>query len=257
MKTDRRGTTRSKEGSMANGSCDFMAVGAHPDDVELGAGGTLLRLSALGRTGVVVDLTDASMGTRGTPRIRAREAAAAAKVLHVGRVNLGLPDGRLRDDWEAQKRLIEQIRRLRPRIVITHHRSEEHPDHEAASRIVKAACYKAGLARLDCPGKPFRPGRLFYFLGVELHEPTFCVDISAYWERKLKAVLSYKSQFHNPAAGRFRGRTDLAGPAFLEGLAARNRFWGIRIKRRYAEAFVSSELPEIADITDLGEERFS
>jgi N-acetylglucosamine malate deacetylase 1 len=246
-------------------SLDFMAVGAHPDDVELGVGGTLLRLAALGKRGVVIDLTDASMGTRGTPETRAREAAAAAKVLKVNRVNLGLPDGRLQDDWEAQKRIIEQIRRYRPKVVITHHWREEHPDHEQASRIVKQACYKAGLAKLDCDGAPFRPKRIFYFVGVESHEPTFCVDITAHWEKKLQAVLCYKSQFHNPAAGGrvlggpdgFQGETDLATPAFLENLAARNRFWGLRIKRKYAEAFVCAELPEVADLTALGMERFA
>lgn len=242
---------------MADESVDFMAIGAHPDDVELGCGGTLLRLSALGRKGVVVDMTDASMGTRGTPEIRAKEAAAAAKVLKVKRVNLGLPDGRLADGWEAQKRLIDQIRRYRPKVLITHHWREEHPDHETTAHIVKEACYKSGLAKLDCAGSPYRPGRIFHFIGNELHEPTFCVDISPYWEKKLAAILCYKSQFHNPDAGKFKGKTDLATPAFLDVLEVRNRFWGIRIKRRHAEAFVSNELPEIDDITSLGASRFA
>ena len=241
----------------ATASMDFMAVGAHSDDAELSVGGTLLRLAALGKRGVVVDMTDATMGTRGTPELRAREAAAAAKVLKVSRVNLGLPDGRLQDNEEAQKRLIEQIRKYRPKVVITHHWREEHPDHEQTSRIVKQACYKAGLAKLDCGGEPYRPKRIFYFVDGELHEPTFCVDISAYWEKKLQAILCYKSQFHNPAAGSFKGETDLAKPVFLENLAARNRFWGMRIKRKYAEAFVSAELPEVSDLTALGMERFA
>jgi bacillithiol biosynthesis deacetylase BshB1 len=241
---------------MAVASVDFMAVGAHPDDVELAAGGTLLRLAALGRKGVVVDMSDASMGTRGTPEIRAREALAAAKVMGVQRVNLGLPDGRLVDNWDAQKRLIDQIRRFRPKVVLTHHWREEHPDHEITSRIVKQACYKAGLAKLDAAGKPHRPGRIFYFVGMELHEPTFCVDITAHWKRKLDLIGCYKSQFHNPKAGSFKGKTDLASSAFLESIEVRSRFWGLRIKRRYAEAFVSAELPEVGDLTTLGLERF-
>lgn len=249
----------SKRNSLSAGglsSCDFMAVGAHPDDVELGCGGTLLRLAALGRRGVVVDMTDASMGTRGTPEIRAREAAAAARMLKAGRVNLALPDGRLADGWEAQKRLIDAIRKYRPKIIITHHWQEEHPDHEQTARIVKQAMYKAGLAKLDAAGTPFRPGRLFHFVGMEAHEPSFCVDITPHWDAKLKAILCYKSQFHNPEAGKYKGKTDLSGPAFLDFLAVRNRFWGSRIRRRYAEAFVSSELPEVHDITALGGERF-
>lgn len=236
---------------------DFMAIGAHPDDIELGCGGTLLRLAKLGRRGVLVDMTDAAMGTRGTPEIRAREAKAAARALKAERVNLALPDGRLADDWDAQKRLIDQIRHFRPKVVITHHWREEHPDHETTARIVKQAVYKAGLAKLDCAGIPFRPGRLFHFVGMELHEPSFCVDITPFWEAKLKAVLCYKSQFHNPESGRFKGRTDLASPAFLDSLSVRNRFWGTRIKRHYAEAFVCAELPEVHDLTALGGERFA
>lgn len=241
---------------------DFMALGAHPDDVELGCGGTLLKLRALGRTGVIVDLTDASMGTRGTPEIRAREADAAAKALGVERVNLGLPDGRLADGWDAQKLVIEAIRAWRPKVLITHYASEEHPDHEAAARIVKQAAFKAGLAKLDVAGAAHRPGRIFHFIGMEAHEPSFCVDITGHWQGKLAAIGCYASQFHvpdksgRPGAKRFAGKTDLATPAFLEFLEVRNRFWGTRIKRRYAEAFTCAELPEVEDLTTLGSARF-
>lgn len=236
---------------------DFMAIGAHPDDVELGCGGTLLKLASLGRRGVVVDLTDAAMGTRGTPEIRAREAAAAAKALGVERVNLGLPDGWLADGPEAQLRLIAEIRRWRPAVLITHHAVSEHPDHEAAARIVKHAAYKSGLAKLDCAGEPHRPERLFHFLGMEGHEPSFCVDISAQWRGKLAAILCYGSQFAGKQAKRYSGKTDLATPAFLEFLEARDRYWGTRIKRRYAEAFACAETPEVIDLTALGGERFA
>ncbi len=236
---------------------DFMAIGAHADDVELGCAGTLLKLAALGRRGVVVDLTDASMGTRGTPAVRLREAAAAARKLGVTRVNLGLPDGRLADGWEAQEKLIRAIREHRPRVLITHHWSEEHPDHEAAARIVKAASYKSGLAKLDCPGKPFRPQRIFHFIGGEMQTPSFCVDITAHWRGKLATIHCYKSQFHNPAAKKYSGRTDISSAAFLESIEARHRVWGARIKRKYAEAFVSVELPEVLDITALGGARFA
>jgi bacillithiol biosynthesis deacetylase BshB1 len=243
-------------GGNAPAGADFMAIGAHPDDVELGCGGTILKLVSLGRKGVIVDLTDASMGTRGTPEIRAREAAAAARALGVERVNLGLPDGRLADGWDAQKRLIDAIRAWRPKVLITHHASEEHPDHEAAARIAKQAAFKAGLAKLDVAGAPHRPGRIFHFIGMEAHEPSFCVDITAQWRAKLDAVLCYASQFHNPDAKRFQGKTDLATPAFLDFLEVRNRFWGTRIKRRYAEAFTCAELPEVEDLTTLGAARF-
>jgi bacillithiol biosynthesis deacetylase BshB1 len=246
-----------KAGSKGASSIDFMAIGAHPDDIEIGCGGTILKLVSLGRRGVIVDLTDASMGTRGTPEIRAREASAAAKALGVERVNLGLPDGWLADGPEAQLRLIAEIRRWRPKVLITHHGAEEHPDHEAAARIVKQAAFKAGLAKLDCGGDPHRPGRIFHFLGMEAHAPSFCVDITAHWQGKLKALLCFGSQFHGKASKRYAGKTDLATPAFLEFLEVRNRYWGTRIKRRYAEAFTCSELPEVQDLTALGGERFA
>ena len=276
MKGIAKGRTR---GDAKGAGLDFMAVGAHADDVELGAGGTLLRLAALGRKGVIVDLTDASLGTRGTPDIRAREAAAAARALKAGRDNLGLPDGRLSDPAlhaESEARLVAAIRRHRPRVILTHNVEETHPDHAAAARLVKRAAYLAGLAKYPLPGNPFRPARIFHFVGEFLAEPGFCVDISDHWNGKLEAVLCYASQFHASAAdaagkgrrGRAAGRaggagrgfgpgTDLSTPAFLENLEARNRFWGIRIKRRYAEAFVCEELPEIDDITALGGERFA
>ncbi|HLP42188.1 MAG TPA: bacillithiol biosynthesis deacetylase BshB1 [Fibrobacteria bacterium] len=242
--------------SAGRAGMDWMAVGAHADDVELGAGGTLLRLKALGRRGVIIDLTDASMGTRGTPAIRAREAASSARVLGAERVNLGLPDGRLALDWDSERRLVEAIREYRPKVLITHHWQEEHPDHGVAARLVKRAAFASGFAKLDCPGKPHRPGRIFHFIGEALHEPSFCVDITPHWKDKLRSIACYRSQFHHPGAAAFAGKTDLATPAFLENLEARNRFWGIRVRRRFAEAFVSAELPEVHDITALGLERF-
>lgn len=256
MAMAKRKAARAKATGARVAGVDFMVIGAHPDDVELGCGGTILKLIALGRKGVIADMTDASMGTRGTPEIRAREAAAAAQALGVERINLGLPDGRLADGWDAQKRVIDAIRAFRPKALITHHASEEHPDHEATARIVKQAAFKAGLAKLDVAGEPHRPGRLFHFIGMEAHEPSFCVDITAHWQGKLDAIRRYASQFHNPDAKRYAGQTDLATPAFLEFLEVRNRFWGTRIKRRYAEAFTCAELAEVEDLTTLGSARF-
>ena len=235
---------------------DFMAVGAHPDDVEIFMGGTILRLNALGRKGVIVDLTDGSAGTRGTPGIRAKESAAAAKALKVKRVQLDEPDGMLGNTLEAQWKLIEVIRRFRPRVLFTHHFMEEHPDHEAVARIVKQAAFRAGLSKLDCPGEPWRPKRIFHAVGSTSVIPSFCVDVTDQWESKLRVLRCYVSQFHNPRAKKYEGRTDLAGASFLEALEVRARFWGLRIKRRYAEAFWCDEIAEVTDPTVLGGERF-
>ncbi len=248
---------RKATGKAAPPSVDFMVVAAHPDDAEIFAGGTALKLRALGRTGVLVDVSDGGAGTRGSAAIRAREAAAAAKALGVARVCLGEPDGRIRDTLEAQWKLIREIRRFRPKVVFTHHFAEEHPDHGATAAIVKQATFRAGLRKLDCPGEPFRPGRIFHAVNSATSVvPSFCVDVTEHWEEKLRVLRCYESQFHNPAAGKYKGRTDLATPAFLDALEVRARFYGQRIRRRYAEAFWCEEVAEVADPTALGLERF-
>lgn len=234
-----------------------MAVAAHPDDAELFGGGTFLKLRALGKRGVLVDVTDGSAGTRGSADIRTREAAAAAKRLGVERVCLQESDGHVRNTLEAQWKLIRLIRRYRPKVVFTHYTSEEHPDHVATAAMVKEAVFRAGLKKLDCEGEPFRPGRIFHALNVNLSvPPTFCVDISAHWDEKLRVVACYESQFHGALASGYKGKTDIASPAFLEAIETRARFFGQRIRRRYAEAFWCEELAEVADPTALGLERF-
>ena len=243
-------------GSKTEAGVDFMAVGAHPDDVEILAGGTLLHLRTLGRSGVLVDVTDGGAGTRGTPAIRVKEAERAAKLMNIKRVQLGETDGKVQNTLESQWRLIETIRKFRPRVLFTHHFSEEHPDHEQTARIVKDAAFRAGLTKLDCAGEPWRPKRIFYAVGTTQVAPSFCVDITPHWESKLRLLRCYESQFHNPRARLYRGRTDLAGASFLDALEVRARFWGLRIKRKYAEAFWCDELAEVGDPTALGEKRF-
>jgi N-acetylglucosamine malate deacetylase 1 len=287
-------------GIMADFSADFMAIGAHADDIEINAGGTIAKLLSQGRTGVLVDLTDASAGTRGTPELRLREAEAAAQSLaktaarlapkspakmaarvpNLIRINLGLPDGHLTDSVEAQALLIAAIRRFRPRILITHGEQEDHPDHGAACRLVQGAAFKSGLQKLVIAGAgtgagvlgaltrstepAYRPQRLFHWLGMEPPQPSFAVDITMTWQAKLAAIRCYASQFHVPQAARSNAqgarkhgaKTDLATPAFLEAVEYRARYFGARIKRRYAEAFYCHELPEIEDMTALGGSRF-
>jgi len=246
---------------------DFMVVAAHPDDAELFAGGTVLKLRAMGRTGVLVDVSDGAAGTRGSSQIRAKESAAAAKALGVTRVGLGEPDGRIRNTLEAQRKLVEVIRRYRPKVVFTHHPAEEHPDHGATAALVKEAVFRAGLSKLSfdessepVAGEAFRPGRIYYAVSSATSVlPTFCVDVTEQWEKKLKVIRCYKSQFFMPPgakAPKYKGKTDLATPAFMESVEIRGRFYGARIRRRYAEAFWCEETAEVIDPTALGGERF-
>lgn len=254
-----RTSPESPKSSGASDGLDFMVVAAHPDDAELFAGGTVLALRALGRRGMLVDVTDGAAGTRGSAALRARESAAAAARLGVERACLGGPDGRVRNTLEAQAKLIALLRRHRPKVVFTHHPSEEHPDHGTTAALVKEAAFRAGLVRFEVPGgdAPFRPGRIFYAVhSATSVVPTFCVDITAHWEEKLRVLRCYESQFHVPGASRYKGKTDLATPAFLDALEVRARWFGQRIRRRHAEAFWCEELAEVADPVALGLERF-
>jgi bacillithiol biosynthesis deacetylase BshB1 len=256
-----------KKLSGEKGPVDFMMVAAHPDDAELFGGGTCLKLRAMGRTGVLVDVTDGAAGTRGSAEIRSRESAAAAKLLGMARVCLGEPDGRVRNTLEAQWKLVEAIRRFRPKVVFTHHFSEEHPDHGATAELVKEAVFRAGLKKLTredgrpVAGEPHRPGRIYYAVASATSiTPTFCVDVTDHWKEKLRVIRCYESQFFTSAAAakstRFQGKTDLATPAFMEAVEIRGRFYGARIRRRYAEAFWCEETAEVIDPTVLGGERF-
>jgi N-acetylglucosamine malate deacetylase 1 len=246
----------SKASPLPEYGLDFMAIGAHADDCEIFAGGTIAKLVAAGRKGLLVDLTDASAGTRGTPEQRLREAAAAAKSLNITRVNLGFPDGRLEANLANQNPLIAIIRKHRPKVLLTHGAYEDHPDHLAAHQLVAGAAFRAGLAKLPVAGEAYRPQRIFHWVGLEPPQPTFAVDVTETWPAKLKAIRCYVSQFHGPEMENFKGRTDLATPAFLEALEYRARYFGARIKRRYAEAFSCHELAEVVDITALGGARF-
>ena len=232
---------------------DIAAVFAHPDDAELAAGGTLAREAARGRRIALVDLTRGESGSRGTPEIRALEAAEAARILGAAhRESLALPDARLAVIPEHKDPVVEAVRRLRPRIVILQHWRQRHPDHAAASRIVHDACYLAGLRsyRPDL-GAAFRPRKLLYtatMTEATAVVPSFVVDITEVWPIKLRAIDAFASQF-TPAAGetgplpldRFREAVELAG-----------RRHGQHIGVRYGEGFHTREPLAVEDVLALG-----
>ena len=232
---------------------DIAAVCAHPDDAELVMGGTIAREAARGRRVAMVDLTRGESGSRGTPETRAAEAQEAARILGAAhRESLGLPDAGLQAVPEHKAPMVEAIRRLRPRVVVLQHWEQRHPDHAAASRIVYDACFLAGLRnyRPDL-GAPFRPGKLAYAATMtEPNDltPTFVVDVTPFWETKLRAVSAFVSQF-TPAPGesgtlpldRFKEAVDLSG-----------RRHGQRIGVRYGEGFVTREPLAVDDLLALG-----
>lgn len=225
---------------------DVLAFGAHPDDVELSVGGTLSKLAHLGHRTGVADMTRGELGTRGTSRIRSREAQAAAQVLELKtRVNLGLRDAHLQDTSAARLKVVEQLREFRPGLVFTHHRDDPHPDHVAASRIVTAACYLSGLRKISTGQPRFRPDRILYFRQASFPAPSFLVDISAFFEQKMRAIGCFASQLHDP--GSDEPPTYLSDSEFLPALEALNRHYGSLIRTSYAEAFQTREALAVAD----------
>lgn len=230
---------------------DAAAFGAHPDDVEIGCGGTIARLVGAGKKVAVIDLTRGESATRGSPEIRARETAAATEVLGIAtRINLGLADARLTPQDESVRAVVAVLRRLRPRIVFNHAAFDRHPDHGGASQIVDRAAYVAGLKSIypDLKGARFRPDRIVYYPLFYDHEPSFAVDITDTFDTKIKAIECYRSQFFQDAD---EEKTLIASPLFWEKLKSRAGYFGTRIRRRYAEPFVMHELACVETLDQL------
>lgn len=216
---------------------DILAIGAHPDDVEMICGGTIAKMVDRGYSAAIIDMTRGEMGTRGTPEIRAAEAQAAADVLGVSeRINLGLPDGRLENTEAARVLVVEQIRRLRPKLVLAHYWEDLHPDHAATGHIVKDTMYPAGFANYPVKGQPFRPNEYLFFMAHFPFEPSFVVDVAGYWEKKVESVQCYGSQLHDKTVDGLE--TLIAEPTFLKRLEGRSRNYGNMIYREHGEPFI-------------------
>ena len=218
---------------------DVLAVGAHPDDVEIWAGGLVAKAAQAGCQVAILDLTRGELGTRGSAETRAAEAAAAAEALGVAsRENLDLPDGDVQPAPSNQRRLAGVLRRLRPRLVLAPYELDRHPDHERASALVREAAWSAGLEKFetpDAPGaEPHRP-RVLYYMGWHSFEPTLVVDITDVYERKLAAVRCYASQLHGSETG--ERRTRLSDEKFIEQWTARQLYFGSLIGVRYGEPY--------------------
>jgi len=231
---------------------DILATGAHPDDVELVMGGTVAREAARGRRVALLDLTRGERGSRGTPETRMEEARAAARVLGAAhRETLALPDAGLQPVPEQRDTILAVVRRLRPRVVLTQHWNQRHPDHAAASRIVYEACFFAGLRnyRPDL-GEAWRPRKLAYAVTMtEVTDirPSFVVDISAVWDTKLQAIAAYQSQWTPPPGETQKLPLDL----FRERVELAGRRHGQRIGVPYGEAWVTREPLVVDDLLAL------
>lgn len=229
---------------------DILAIAAHPDDVEQTCGGTLIRMAEAGyRTGVL-DLTAGDMGTRGTPELRIQESGEAAKhMLLSWRGNVRMPDARLENTLAARMTLAVKIRELRPRAVILPYWQGRHPDHYRASEIGYEACFLAGLRKIDEYSEPHRPHKILYASMYANVTPSFVVDISAQFERRMSALLSYRSQYGeiSDGAALFPNESEIR-----ERHAAIARFYGNLIGVRYGEPFVVKETMRVDDVVAFG-----
>jgi N-acetylglucosamine malate deacetylase 1 len=230
-------------------SVDVLAIAAHPDDVEQTCGGTLIRMAEMGyRTGVL-DLTAGDMGTRGTPEERIAESETAAKHMLVSwRGNLQMPDARLENALGARMTLAVKIREQKPRVVILPYWEGRHPDHYRCSEMGFEACFLAGLKKLDEYSEPHRPQKILYSSLYADVKPSFVVDISAQFERRMTALLSYASQYGSAVEGSalFPDEGEIR-----ERLGAIARFYGNLIGVRYGEPFVVKEAMRIDDIVAM------
>lgn len=220
-----------------------LAITAHPDDAELGCGATLRKIVNEGKKVAVCDLTQGELGTRGTPELRLQEAQEAAKINgYTERLTLNFGDGKIIYSREIVMKLVELIRVFRPTVVFTNPADERHPDHEHTSRLVKEACFFAGLKNIATAYEgqaqsPHRPQHLFYFLQNYLVEPRFIVDVSDSFETAKSAILAFKSQFYNPDSS--EEETFISRKGFITGIEARARYFGEMIGVEYGEAFTS------------------
>ncbi len=229
---------------------DVLSIAAHPDDTELTCGGTVIKMVEAGYRVGVLDLSQGESGTRGDAALRERESRRASRVMGIAhRENLSLPDAGIEDVREYKLKIAQKIRELRPRTVILPYWEGRHPDHYTTGRIGYEACFLAGLAKLPLEGKPHRPHKIIYAsLYVPSLRPTFVVDISAQFEKKLKALLCFASQFSSPkdTQNLFPSRADLR-----ERLASLARHFGLMIGARYGEPFVTREVAAVDDIVAM------
>jgi bacillithiol biosynthesis deacetylase BshB1 len=228
---------------------DILAFGAHPDDVELFAGGTMAKMAALGYSTGVVDLTQGELGTRGTPALRKREARKAAEILGLKiRENLGLADGEVPLTSAARLKVIRMLRKYCPRVVLTHYWDDRHPDHVNTGRLVAEAVHHSGLAKIDTGQKRYRPPILLFFKLPPLLPPTFIVDISDFIEPRNAAIRAYRSQLFDPASR--EPSTVLSHPDFLTKIESIHSYYGTLIGKQKGEAFFMKGVLEIRDLVD-------
>lgn len=236
---------------------DLMVMTVHPDDAELGAGGTIAKYVAQGKKVGIIDLTRGELGTRGTSETRAEEAQNAAAILGVAvRENLGLRDGFFLNDEYSQHSIIKVIRKYRPEVVITNALDDRHPDHGRASKLVNDSIFLAGLRRVETKDEQnevqeaYRPRLQLQLIQDMYIKPDIILDITDYWDKKEQSILAYRTQF-NAVSSEDGPQTYISNPQFMESTKGRAQEFGRNIQVQYAEAFTSRKLLGVTDIFEL------
>lgn len=226
---------------------DILVLAAHPDDAELGCGGTIIKHASLGHKVGILDLTRGELGTRGTPETRRKEASDSARILGITiRENLGLPDGFFRNDPDSQRIVISTIRQYQPRIILANAVYDRHIDHGKGASLAYDASFLSGLVKIETVDNdgnkqlPWRPEAVYHYIQSQFITPDFVVDISAEWERKMQAIKAFSSQFFDPSSQ--EPETYISKPGFLKMLEARAVEYGHAIGATYGEGFTVRRL---------------
>jgi bacillithiol biosynthesis deacetylase BshB1 len=235
---------------------DILVLAAHPDDAELGCGGTIIKHTSRGDKVGIVDLTRGELGTRGTPETRAKEAKESARILGISvRENLGLPDGFFQNDPQSQRALVRAIRKFRPRIVLANAIYDRHIDHGKGAALAYDACFLSGLAKIEtvddegAQQSAWRPEAVYHYVQSQYINPDFVVDISAEWDTKMNAIKAFASQFFNPESK--EPETYISKPGFLKMLEARAVEYGHAIGVTYGEGFTTRRFIGVDDLFKL------
>ena len=234
---------------------DILAIGSHPDDVELGCSGTIAKEISNGKRVGIIDLTRGELGTRGTAEIREKEANQAAEILKVSfRENLNFKDGFFKNDEEHQLKLIQVIRKYRPDFILCNAPDDRHIDHPKGAKLVVDACFLSGLEKIESTlegnkQEPWRPNNIYHYIQWKSLKPDFIVDISNHFKTKIKSVKAFKSQFYN--GNETVHNTPISTKNFLDSIEYRARDLGRLTNVDYGEGFIAARIPLVENISEL------
>lgn len=234
---------------------DILAIGVHPDDVELSCSGTIAKHIAMGKTAGILDLTQGELGTRGNAELRTLEASLSAKILGVKiRTQLNFKDGFFENNEIHLRKIIEQIRKHQPEIVLCNAISDRHPDHGRAAKLVADACFYSGLVKIETSLDnktqiAWRPKAVYHYIQDHFIHPDFVIDITDFYELKQKSIMAFSSQFFSTNSN--EPETPISSKEFLESLNSKMSVWGRSIGVKYAEGFTTNRYPGVNTLFDL------